>query len=80
MLAPYLPLLTASELHTIITSGFATVAGLVLAAYINFGANPAHLIVASVMAAPASLLLAKIFYPEIEESRTTKDNIVMVKR
>lgn len=80
MLAPYLPLLTNSELHCIITSGFSTVAGTVLAAYIQFGASPAHLIIASVMAAPASLVISKIFYPETDKSFTSYENIAMVKR
>lgn len=60
-------------------SGFATVSGSVLAAYIGFGANPANLITASVMAAPASLCLSKLIYPETKESKTTSDNIVMQK-
>lgn len=60
-------------------SGFATVSGSVLAAYIGFGANPANLITASVMAAPASLCLSKLIYPETQESQTTSKNIVMQK-
>jgi pyrimidine nucleoside transport protein len=40
--------MTASEIHAIMTSGFATVSGTVFAAYIAFGAEPAHLITASV--------------------------------
>lgn len=60
-------------------SGFATVSGSVLAAYIGFGANPANLITASVMAAPASLCLSKLIYPETKDSQTTSKNIVMQK-
>lgn len=60
-------------------SGFATVSGSVLAAYIGFGANPANLITASVMAAPASLCLSKLIYPETMVSQTTSKNIVMEK-
>lgn len=60
-------------------SGFATVSGSVLAAYIGFGANPANLITASVMAAPASLCLSKLIWPETQESQTTSKNIVMQK-
>lgn len=71
--------LTNSELHSIMASGFATVSGSVLAAYIGFGANPANLITASVMAAPASLCLSKLIYPETKESQTTSKNIVMQK-
>ena len=56
-------------------SGFATTSGTVLAAYVSFGAEPAHLITSSVMAAPAALAFAKIMYPETDVSQTTSDNI-----
>uniref|UniRef100_A0AAG5DEN2 Sodium/nucleoside cotransporter n=1 Tax=Anopheles atroparvus TaxID=41427 RepID=A0AAG5DEN2_ANOAO len=77
LIRPYLKDLTHSELHSIMTSGFATVSGTVLAAYISFGANPAHLITASVMAAPGALCFAKMIYPETEDSKTRSDNIQM---
>ncbi|XP_017798492.1 PREDICTED: solute carrier family 28 member 3-like [Habropoda laboriosa] len=79
VIKPYLNKLTTSELHTIMCSGFATVSGTVLAAYIKFGANPAHLITASLMAAPAALCYAKLFYPETEKSEVTPDNINLEK-
>jgi pyrimidine nucleoside transport protein len=59
------------------SSGYATVSGTVLAAYISFGADPAHLITASVMAAPATLAFTKLIYPETEESKTSSSNIKM---
>lgn len=77
LIRPYLKDLTPSEIHSIMTSGYATVSGTVLAAYISFGANPAHLITASVMAAPGALCFAKMIYPETEESKTRSDNIQM---
>uniref|UniRef100_A0A1L8DEH6 Sodium/nucleoside cotransporter n=2 Tax=Nyssomyia neivai TaxID=330878 RepID=A0A1L8DEH6_9DIPT len=79
LIRPYLKKLTYSEMHSIMTSGFATVSGSVLAAYISFGANPAYLITATVMAAPGSLCYSKLFYPETEKSETRSDNIVMEK-
>uniref|UniRef100_A0A1B0GGV0 Putative concentrative na+-nucleoside cotransporter cnt1/cnt2 n=1 Tax=Lutzomyia longipalpis TaxID=7200 RepID=A0A1B0GGV0_LUTLO len=79
LIRPYLKKLTYSEMHSIMTSGFATVAGSVLAAYISFGANPAYLITATVMAAPGSLCYSKLFYPETEKSATSSDNIEMEK-
>lgn len=60
-------------------SGFATVSGTVLAAYISFGADPSHLITSSVMAAPAALAFSKLFYPEEEESKTKAENISLEK-
>lgn len=79
LIRPYIKDLTHSEMHSVMTSGFATVSGTVLAAYISFGAQPAHLITASVMAAPAALCFAKLIYPETEESKTRSDNIQMEK-
>ncbi|XP_014208391.1 solute carrier family 28 member 3-like [Copidosoma floridanum] len=79
LIKPYINQLTNSELHAIMCSGFATVSGTVLAAYINYGADPAHLITASVMAAPAALCFSKLFYPETEKSVTTFKNIKLEK-
>jgi CNT family concentrative nucleoside transporter len=53
--------------------GFATIAGGVLAAYIAMGIPAGHLIAASVMAAPAALLVGKIIYPELDHSATAGD-------
>ena len=61
-----------SEIHAVMTGGFATIAGTVLAAFIDFGIDPALLISASVMAAPAALGFSKLFYPETEKSKVTK--------
>ena len=71
IIKPYLPTLTMSELHAVMTGGFATIAGGVMAAYISLGIPPEHLIAASVMSAPAALAMAKIFYPETARSETT---------
>lgn len=79
LIKPYLNKLTASELHTIMCSGFASVSGTVLAAYIGFGAEPAHLITASIMSAPAALCYSKLFYPETQQSLTTCSNIQLEK-
>ena len=67
--------LTKSEIHAIMVGGFATIAGPVLAAFVNFGISPAHLISASIMSAPAGLAVAKLLYPETEESQTTAEKI-----
>jgi len=48
----------------------ATVSGAVLGAYIALGVRPEYLLSASVMAAPASLVMAKLLIPETEESKT----------
>ncbi|CAB3989736.1 Solute carrier family 28 member 3 [Paramuricea clavata] len=76
MVRPFLQTMTMSELHAVMTGGFATIAGGVLAAYISFGVNPSHILSASVMSAPAALAISKLMYPETEESETkTSDDI-----
>ncbi|XP_067871495.1 sodium/nucleoside cotransporter 1 [Heterodontus francisci] len=69
LIRPYLEDLTKSEMHSVMTGGFATIAGSVLGAYISFGINASSLIAASVMAAPCALALSKLSYPELEESK-----------
>jgi CNT family concentrative nucleoside transporter len=70
---PFLNDMTRSELLTIMVGGFATIAGGVLAAFIAMGIDAGHLIAASVMSAPAALLVGKIIYPELEHSATAGD-------
>lgn len=76
---PYIAKMTQSELFTMMVGGMATIAGAVLAAYIAMlgGADEAqrlfyarHLLAASVMAAPATIVIAKLLRPETEESLT----------
>lgn len=79
LIKPYISILTESEIHSIMVSGFATISGTGLAAYMSFGAEPKHLITASVMAAPAALFYSKLIFPETEESKTSSGNIQMEK-
>ncbi|XP_052013411.1 solute carrier family 28 member 3 [Apodemus sylvaticus] len=74
LVQPYLPHVTKSELHTIMTAGFATIAGSVLGAYISFGVSSTHLLTASVMSAPAALAVSKLFWPETEKPKITLKN------
>ncbi len=69
---PYIPEMTRSEMNALMTGGFATIAGSVLAVYMGLlGEELApHLLAASVMSAPAAFLIAKIMVPETEESVT----------
>lgn len=76
---PYVEGMTKSELLTLMVGGMATIAGGVLAAYVGLlgGSDPAlqlyyakHLLSASIMAAPATIIIAKILVPEREQSLT----------
>ncbi|MCK4639857.1 MAG: NupC/NupG family nucleoside CNT transporter [Candidatus Marinimicrobia bacterium] len=71
LIRPFLNDMTLSELLTIMVGGFATIAGGVLAGYIAMGISAGHLIAASVMSAPAALVVAKIIFPEIQLSKTS---------
>ncbi len=73
LIRPFLNEMTMSELLTIMVGGFATIAGGVLAGYIAMGVSATHLIAASVMSAPAALVVAKIIYPETQLSKTSGD-------
>lgn len=68
VIKPYLPKLTKSELFACMSGGFASVAGSTLIGYSLLGAPLEYLLAASVMNAPGSLLIAKTFWPETEES------------
>ncbi len=70
LIKPYVATMTQSELHAVMTGGFATIAGGVMAAYISFGVSAEHLIAASVMSAPAALAISKLLFPETEKSLT----------
>ncbi|NJO45579.1 MAG: NupC/NupG family nucleoside CNT transporter [Oscillatoriales cyanobacterium RM2_1_1] len=70
LVKPFIKTMTRSELNTVMTGGFATVAGGVLAAYISFGISARDLITASVMAAPCALGVSKLLYPETEKPET----------
>lgn len=70
VIKPYLAGMTRSELLALMTGGMATIAGGVMAAYVSFGVSAGHLLTASVMSAPAGLMIAKILLPESESSET----------
>jgi CNT family concentrative nucleoside transporter len=76
---PYIPRMTDSELITMMIGGMAHIAGGVLAAYVGMlgGGDPEqqvfyakHLLAASVMAAPATMVIAKLLVPETGEPLT----------
>ena len=74
MVRPFITSMTQSELMTVMTGGFATIAGGVMALYVAIlGDIPGiagHLLAASIMSAPAAIVIAKIILPETEKSQT----------
>ncbi len=70
MIRPYLKGMTMSELLASMSGSLACIAGGILVVYVNFGAKAEYLLTASLMAAPAALVISKIVWPETEESQT----------
>lgn len=70
LIRPFINYLTMAEIHQVMCSGFATIAGSVFVAYVGLGVNPQALISSCVMSIPASLAVSKMRYPESEETLT----------
>ena len=79
---PYIPKMTQSELMALMTGGFATIAGSVLAVYMGIlGPEYApHLLSASVMAAPGAFVMAKLMRPETEVPVTSGNVELRIER
>lgn len=84
LVKPFIKNMTKSELMTIMVAGFATIAGGVMAIYVKMLENipgiAGHLMAASIMNAPAALIIAKIMFPETEESETKNSLDINVER
>jgi CNT family concentrative nucleoside transporter len=80
---PFVPRMTRSELFTLMATGMATVAGSVLLAYVQIlggGDFAGHLVTASLLSAPAAILLAKVMVPETETPATRETGHAVVPR
>jgi concentrative nucleoside transporter, CNT family len=85
LIKPFVGRMTRSELNTVMVGGFATVAGGVMAAYVGmlkgyFPDIAGHLLTASVMNAPAGLILSKMLLPETGEPETRGTLNVVVEK
>lgn len=80
LIKPYVSEMTMSELMAVMCGGFATVSGGVLAAYARFGIDVGHLLTASVMSAPAALVVAKVLFPETGTPTTASGSAPEVKK
>lgn len=79
MIRPYLEKMTRSELTAVMMAGFATISGGMMAVYVGYGADAGYLLTASLMAAPASLMMAKIIEPETGQPETMAGRPVAMK-
>lgn len=74
VIRPFLKGLTEPQMFAIMVSGLASVAGTVLLAYAQMGAELRYLLAASFMAAPGGLLMAKIIMPDEVKESVAQDN------
>jgi len=80
MIKPYVSGMTRSELLASMTGSMACIAGGVMAIYISMGIPAEYLLTASFMAAPGALVIAKMVYPETEQSETRGEIKLEVKK
>lgn len=78
-LKEYLRKMTASELFTVMTAFMSTIAGSVMAVYASFGASPGHLLAASVMSAPAAIVISKLMMPGGAPARDPGEGAVLLR-
>ena len=83
LIRPYISKMTNSELMTVMVGGFSTVAGSVMVLYVTWLSNipeiAGHLLAASVMSAPAALMVAKIIHPETKSNQIINSNNIKLK-
>ena len=78
---PFLPGLTQSELFTVMVAGMAHVSGAVMAAYVKIaGVEIKHLLTAVIMTAPATIMLAKMLMPEVDQPATAGKVDIQIER
>jgi len=80
LIRPYISGMTMSELLASMSGSMACIAGGVLAVYVAMGVPAPYLLAASLMAAPGALVIAKIVFPETQESETKGRVKLEVKR
>ncbi len=69
VIRPYISSMTRSELNALMVGGFATITGGLMAVFVTqFQVSAGHLVVASIISAPAALVIAKILQPEVEQT------------
>jgi CNT family concentrative nucleoside transporter len=76
----YIKEMNDSRLFTIMTTFMSTIAGSVMAAYVSFGAKAGHLLTASLMSAPAAIIISKIMIPDVDSTKEDSLDNVKIKQ
>ncbi len=66
VIKPYVAGMTRSELNALMVGGFSTISGSLMAIFVNQGISAGHILSASIISAPAAIVIAKILQPEID--------------
>jgi len=66
VIKPYVASMTRSELNALMVGGFSTISGSLMAIFVSQGVSAGHILSASIISAPAALVIAKILQPETE--------------
>ncbi len=76
----YLGSMTKSEILVVMVSGMGTISGAILVVFASMGVPVEHMLAASVMAIPSSIMIAKMLYPETGKPKTVGDVNVTFER
>ncbi len=76
----YIKNMNQSRIFTIMVTFMATIAGSVMAAYMSFGAKAGHLLTASLMSAPAAIVISKIMIPDVDSAETDPLNTIKIEK
>lgn len=80
VIKPYIGKMTRSELNALMVGGFSTISGSLLAVFVDFGVSAGHLLSASIISAPAALVIAKIMQPETEQTADIAETTQQMER
>ena len=80
LIRPYVPTATRSQLFTMLSVNMATIAGTVLVTYTAMGMDPVYLILASIISAPAGIVIAKIMEPETDLEKVAEEETLKLER
>lgn len=77
---PYVAGMTRSELNALMVGGFSTITGSLMAIFVAEGISAGHLLSASIISAPAALVIAKILQPETEETADASELVAQMEQ
>ena len=80
VIKPYVATMTRSELNALMVGGFATISGSLMAIFVSEGISAGHILSASIISAPAAIVIAKVLQPETETPVDVADQTAVVEQ